>query len=238
MAVGSRSGPSGATIGNPRAVPGAGAADAAAGVVVAGVSEKRPRAAVTSPTGQPATIVTGRAAGRVLMATTNHCPPPTACGRRPGPMTQSGRSRLEVIGRENRGKGAKARVARAGAAVDGGAARVDREAKAARGAKPAREEARGSRARADSGVAEDSGSDGLRMTRGRRLFPGAGGTTLRPSPDVTRRTTRDSTSWASRTRWARMPAGVRGRRRMTRSSSRAGSTRCSTCRAGSRPSAS
>jgi len=225
-------------IGNPRAVRGADAADAAVGVVVAGVSGKRPRAAVTPTTGQPATIVTGRAVERVLKATTNRCPPPTACGRRPGPKTRPGQSRLEVSGREIRGKEPKARVARAGAAVDGGAARVDREAKAARGAKPAREEARGSRARADNGVAVDSGSDGLRMILGRRLSPGAGGTTSRPSPDVTRRTTRDSTSWASKTRWARMPAGVHGRRRMTRSSSRAGSTRCSTCRVGSRPSAS
>lgn len=210
-----------------RGVRGGVGVDAAVAEAVAEQPEKPVKAAVTPPTDRLVTTVMPPPVWPAATAKTNHCPPPTACGRRHERVISPSRKRRGASVPASRVKGARARAAKAEAGVAAAAARVAPEAKAVqavkaapevravRGAKPGPPGGPGNRARAGSEVV--AASDEVRMTHGRPRFPGGDATTLRRLPDVMTKTTKASISSASKTRWARTAAVVRGLPRTTKS---------------------
>ncbi len=209
-----------------RGVRGGVGVDAAVAEAVAEQPEKPVKAAVTPPTDRLVTTVMPPV-WPAARAKTNHYPPPTACGRRRERVISPSRKRRGASVPASRVKGARARAAKAEAGVVAAAARVAPEAKAVqavkaapevravRGAKPGPPGDPGNRARAGSEAV--AVSDEVRMTHGRPRFPGGDATTLRRLPDVMTKMTKASISSASKTRWVRTAAVVRGLPRTTKS---------------------
>lgn len=160
---------------------------------------------------------------------TSRCPPLMACVPPAGPKHPRGPNRAAVPSVPRRPAKAR-RPARARAVADAGDAVVARADRGATGSRPAHVSLR----RAGHAAAARGG---LPAKHGRPRFPGAGGMTSRRLPAVTRRTTKGSSSSAWR-KPDRTRRGVREIPKTTTSWSKAVSTPCSTCPAGSRRSAS
>ena len=207
-------------------VPAAAAVDAVAAADAAGTRRM-------APAGKPPPV-THLPAGRLppAKATTNRFRRPTACD--PGRPARPAVMPRGPTGPPNPRKARRQRAAKA-VVADAADAAVARDARAAtvnpRLRHPRRTAIRASHAR------EAAVAAGRLANLGRPPSHAAAATTSHRSPAVTTTTTRASSSSVSR-RLVRSRLGGSGPPRTKTSSSRAASTRCSTCRVGSRRSAS